>query len=79
LNALLWYKIRLLLGGFHRHFEKVTTPFAAQERLAGLFSMQEFLHCCSVSVPELERAWAKKKGLPAGQAKESFKRSSGCS
>jgi hypothetical protein len=52
----------------------IDEPAKALERLSELFSVQEFLSCCSVSVPELEKAWAKKKGQPAGQAKESFKR-----
>jgi hypothetical protein len=43
-------------------------------QLAELFSIQEFLACCSVSVPELERSWARKNGVPASQMKESFKR-----
>jgi hypothetical protein len=52
----------------------IANPLAAVERMAGSLSAQEFLRCCSVSVPELERAWAKKKGLPVTQAKEPFKR-----
>jgi CRISPR/Cas system-associated exonuclease Cas4 (RecB family) len=43
-------------------------------QLAELFSVQEFLACCTVSVPELERAWSRKKGITASQAKESFKK-----
>jgi hypothetical protein len=42
--------------------------------MAQTFSVPEFLGSCTPSVPDLERAWAKKKGLPASQAKESFKR-----
>jgi hypothetical protein len=42
--------------------------------LSELFSVQEFLSCSTPSVPDLERAWAKKKGLPASQAKESLKK-----
>jgi hypothetical protein len=42
--------------------------------MAELFSVQEFLACCTLSMPELERAWVKKKGQPAGRAKESFKK-----
>jgi hypothetical protein len=38
-----------------------------------VFSVQEFLACSTPSVPDLERAWSKKKGQPASQAKESFK------
>jgi len=43
-------------------------------QFAELFSVQEFLACCTVSVPELERAWSRKKGITASQAKESFKK-----
>ena len=52
----------------------IDDPFKALERLSELFSVQEFLACCTPSVPDLERAGAKKKGLPANQAKESLKR-----
>jgi hypothetical protein len=38
-----------------------------------LFSVQEFLECCSISVVELERAWAKKNGLSVSKSKEPFK------
>jgi hypothetical protein len=47
---------------------------AALQLLIETFSVSEFLGYCSPSVPELERAWVKKKGQPAGQAKESFKK-----
>jgi hypothetical protein len=49
-------------------------PVAALERLIETFSVSEFLACCTPSVPDLERAWAKKKGVPASQATESLKR-----
>ena len=52
----------------------VEDPIKAFEHLVELFSVQEFLACCSVSVPELERSWARKKGIPASQTKVSFKR-----
>ena len=52
----------------------IDDPAGAHAHMAELFSVQEFLACCSVSIPELERAWVKKKGQPAGQAKESFKK-----
>jgi hypothetical protein len=29
---------------------------------------------CSVSVPQLEKAWAKKSGIPVSQAREPLKR-----
>jgi hypothetical protein len=34
---------------------------ALHKHMASLFSLQEFLGCCSHSVPILERAWAKKE------------------
>jgi hypothetical protein len=36
--------------------------------------LEEFLAACSVSVPHLEKAWAKKSGIPVGQAREPFKK-----
>jgi len=52
----------------------IEDPIKAFEHMVELFSVQEFLACCSISVPEVERSWARKKGLPASQAKESFKK-----
>jgi hypothetical protein len=52
----------------------IEDPIKAFEQLVELFSVQEFLSCCSVSVPELERSLARKKGVPATQTKELFKR-----
>jgi CRISPR/Cas system-associated exonuclease Cas4 (RecB family) len=52
----------------------IDDPIKAFEQLVELFSVQEFLACCTVSVPELERAWSRKKGITAPQAKESFKK-----
>jgi hypothetical protein len=61
----------LLPGDVRRSIEN---PIKAFEQMVELFSVQEFLACCTVSVPELERAWSRKKGIAAPQAKESFKR-----
>jgi hypothetical protein len=61
----------LVPGDVRRSIEN---PIKAFEHLVELFSVQEFLACCTVSVPELERAWSRKKGIAAPQAKESFKR-----
>ena len=61
----------LVPGDMRRSIED---PAKAHAHMAESFSVQEFLACCSVSVPELERAWVKKKGVPAGQAKKQFKR-----
>ena len=52
----------------------VENPAKVYAHLAELLSPQDFLACCSVSVPELERAWSRNKGLTASQAKESFKK-----
>jgi hypothetical protein len=52
----------------------IEDPIKAFEQLVELFSVQEFLSCCSVSVPELERSLARKKGVSASQTKELFKR-----
>ena len=51
----------------------IDDPIKALEQLSELFSTQEFLACCTPSIPELEKAWAKKKGQTASRAKESFK------
>jgi CRISPR/Cas system-associated exonuclease Cas4 (RecB family) len=52
----------------------IEDPVAAFERLLETYSVSEFVNCCSPSVPDLERGWARKKGQPASQAKESLKR-----
>jgi CRISPR/Cas system-associated exonuclease Cas4 (RecB family) len=52
----------------------IDDPVAALERLIETFSVSEFIQCCSPSVPDLERAWAKKKGLPTAKAKAEFRR-----
>ena len=52
----------------------IDDPLGALERLIETFSVSEFVACCSPSIPDLERAWGKKKGQSASQAKESFKR-----
>jgi hypothetical protein len=52
----------------------IDDPVKALAHFVELFSVQEFLACCSVSVPELERSWARQNGVPASQTKESFKR-----
>jgi CRISPR/Cas system-associated exonuclease Cas4 (RecB family) len=52
----------------------IDDPVKAIAHFAELFSVQEFLACCTVSVPELERAWSRKKGITASQAKESFRK-----
>lgn len=46
----------------------IEDPVAALERLVETFSVNEFLACCTLSIPDLDRAWAKKKACRrAGQ------------
>jgi hypothetical protein len=52
----------------------ITDPVGALERLIETFSVSEFLQCCSPSVPELEKTWAKKKGQSATKARGEFGR-----
>ena len=52
----------------------ITDPVALQRKVADLLPVDEFLSTCSVSVPQLEKAWAKKSGIPVAQAREPFKR-----
>jgi CRISPR/Cas system-associated exonuclease Cas4 (RecB family) len=41
---------------------------------AGLFSAEELLSCCSLSVPALERTWAAKNGVATKEARAPFKK-----
>jgi hypothetical protein len=52
----------------------IADPVGALERLIEMFSVSEFLKCCMPSMPELEKARAKKKGVPAAKAKSEFGR-----
>jgi CRISPR/Cas system-associated exonuclease Cas4 (RecB family) len=52
----------------------ITDPVALQRKVAELLPVDELLSTCSVSVPQLEKAWAKKSGIPVAQAREPFKR-----
>jgi Protein of unknown function (DUF2800) len=52
----------------------IADPVQALERLIETFSVSEFLGCCSVSVPELEKAWAKKKGIQSTKVRTEFSR-----
>jgi hypothetical protein len=58
-------------GAIRRSIED---PIKAFERLIETFCVSEFVACCTPSLPDLERAWAKKKGLPAAKAKAEFSR-----
>ena len=46
----------------------------AQQAVASVLPLEEFLSVCSVSVPQLEKAWAKKSGIPVTRAREPFKK-----
>ena len=52
----------------------IESPYELRERLADLFSIEEFLSFCSPSVRLVERAWARKTGIPVTRAREPFKR-----
>ena len=52
----------------------IPNPQQALERLIEQFSIREFLDNCSVSVGDLERAWAKKNNIPAAQVRNQFSR-----
>jgi hypothetical protein len=52
----------------------ISDALAAQQAVAGVLPLDEFLATCSVSVPQLEKAWAKKSGVPASQARGVFKK-----
>jgi CRISPR/Cas system-associated exonuclease Cas4 (RecB family) len=52
----------------------IEDTLALHERTTDQFSLEELLSCCSPSAPALERLWAKKNGVPAGRAKEGFKK-----
>jgi hypothetical protein len=56
----------LVPGEVRRSIEE---KHALHKHMASLFSLQEFLGCCSPSVPILERAWAKKSGISITRAK----------
>jgi CRISPR/Cas system-associated exonuclease Cas4 (RecB family) len=47
---------------------------AVYEKVKDLLPLDEFLSACSVSVPQLEKAWAKKSGVPVTRVREPFKK-----
>jgi hypothetical protein len=53
----------------------ISDASAAQQMVESLLPLEEFLATCSVSVPQLEKAWAKKSGIPVSQGREPFKNS----
>ena len=52
----------------------ISNASAAQQKVESLLPLEDFLATCSVSVPQLEKAWAKKIGIPISQARDLFKR-----
>jgi CRISPR/Cas system-associated exonuclease Cas4 (RecB family) len=52
----------------------ISDASAAQQMVESLLPLEEFLATCSVSVPQLEKAWAKKSGIPVSQGREPFKK-----
>jgi hypothetical protein len=52
----------------------ISDASAAQQKFKSLLPLEEFLATCSVSVLQLEKAWAKKSEIPVSQAREPFKR-----
>jgi hypothetical protein len=57
----------------------IVDTVVAQQAVASVLPLEEFLSVCSVSVPQLEKAWAKKSGIPVSQAREPFKKFLGAS
>jgi CRISPR/Cas system-associated exonuclease Cas4 (RecB family) len=58
-------------GDVRRSIEDVA---GTRKKIESLLSLNEFLSTCSVSVPQLEKAWARKSGIPVTQAREPFKK-----
>ena len=53
---------------------EITNTIALHEHTVDLFTTEEFLSTCSVSVPQIEKIWAKKKAVPVTRAREPFKK-----
>jgi CRISPR/Cas system-associated exonuclease Cas4 (RecB family) len=47
---------------------------AVYEKVKDLLPLDELLSTCSVSVPQFEKAWAKKSGIPVTRVRERFKK-----
>jgi hypothetical protein len=58
-------------GYAHR---EIPNTVGLHEHTVDLFTTEEFLSTCSVSVPQIEKIWAKKRGIPATRAREPFKK-----
>jgi hypothetical protein len=52
----------------------ISDASAAQQKVESLLPLEDFLATCSVSVPQLEKAWTKKSDIPVSQAREPFKK-----
>jgi hypothetical protein len=61
----------LVPGDVRRSIEDTV---GARKKIESLLPLDEFLVTCSVSVPQLEKAWAKKNGISVTRAKEPFKK-----
>ena len=53
---------------------EIADTAALHHHAAGLFSTEEFLSTCSVSVPQLEKLWAGKAGVPVAKSREPFRK-----
>jgi hypothetical protein len=53
---------------------EIADTVALHEHTADLFTTEEFLSACSVSVPQIEKIWAKKNAVPVTRAREPFKK-----
>ena len=58
--------------GAGRKSRSIKDASAAYQLLADSMSAEDFAGCCKVSVPSLEKAFAKVKGLKGKEAKEAF-------
>ena len=55
----------------------IESPYELRERLADLFSIEEFLSFCSPSVRLVERAWARKTGIPRDASERAIQENAG--
>jgi CRISPR/Cas system-associated exonuclease Cas4 (RecB family) len=53
---------------------EIADTAALHQHAAGLFSTEEFLSVCSVSVPQLEKLWAGKADMPTSKSREPFRK-----
>ena len=53
---------------------EIADMVALRRHTVDLFSTEEFLSACSVSVPQLEKLWAGKTSVPATKSREPFRK-----